>query len=95
MDNEDPGKKSLGSELYKQANLNVDSSMRSRISSQTAEQPITRDESNLVNNLLPHPYHLNFYFFFCNLFEFIIILNIDNNRYLDIIFKFLNYYKYI
>jgi hypothetical protein len=52
MDNEDPGKKSLGSELYKQANLNVDSSMRSRISSQTAEQPITRDESNLVNNLL-------------------------------------------
>ena len=52
MDNEDQAKKTLGNDLYKTTILNVDAGMRSRISSQTIEQQITREESNLINHLL-------------------------------------------
>lgn len=52
MDHEDKWKATVGPDLYKITNLNVDSQMRSKIAQTTREQPITREESMGINKLL-------------------------------------------
>lgn len=52
MDHEDKWRATLGPDLYKQTNLNVDPQMRSRIAQNTREQIITRDESLEISKLL-------------------------------------------
>ena len=52
MDHEDKWKKSIGPDLYKQTNLNVDPSMRQQIGRSTSEEIISREESMGINQLL-------------------------------------------
>lgn len=52
MDTQDKWKKSIGSDLYKQTNLNVNPSMRQMIGNATDESVISREESNGINQLL-------------------------------------------
>jgi hypothetical protein len=52
MDHSDKWRQALGSDIYKSNSLNVDSSMRQRVTQFTAEMPITRQESDGVSHLL-------------------------------------------
>ena len=52
MDHEDKWKATLGHDIYKATNLNVDPQMRSRIAQNTREQNISREESLTINKLL-------------------------------------------
>ena len=52
MDHEDVWKKSIGFDLYKHINLNVDPTMRQRIGQCISENVISREESIGMSHLL-------------------------------------------
>jgi hypothetical protein len=52
MDQKDKWKLALGTDLYKQSNINVSATMRQQIGRSTNESNITREESMEINTLL-------------------------------------------